>query len=228
LILAESLELPSIRQDIASVFAVAKKNITETRLDPDGDPYSRWAGPARQFCRAFQTICGNEPAYTVSIDIKSLIREATYSITNKSVFAKPPQNETDVHDRVEAVLRCVFPSLQRKPRLGKPIKNFEPDTGLPSIGTLVEFKFISRVEQVSGIADEILADTRGYTSKDWTSFVYAIYETKRFRSESEWNQLLRDCKVTEAAHVVVMSGEPRVDEPNKRASRKSDKSRRPK
>ena len=94
-----------------------------------------------------------------------------------------------------------------KPRLAKPIKNFEPDTGIPSIRTLLEYKFISGHRQVAQIADEILADTRAYTSQDWTSFVYLIYETRRFKPESQWRQLLRDCEVSENTAVVVLTGE---------------------
>jgi hypothetical protein len=32
---------------------------------------------------------------------------------------------------MEAILRCVFKDLKHKPPIGKAIKNFEPDTGLP-------------------------------------------------------------------------------------------------
>ncbi len=38
-------------------------------------------------------------------------------------------------------------------------------------------------------------------------FLYVIYETKRFRKGSEWNQLLRESDVPESTRVVVLSGE---------------------
>jgi len=72
------------------------------------------------------------------------------------------------------------------------------------------------------VADQVLADTRGYTSREWNSFIYVIYETERFRSESQWRQFLRECAVESNATIVVMSGHP-VDraarkraQPNKR------------
>ena len=106
------------------------------------------------------------------------------------------------------MLRCVFPDLKHKPTLSKPIKNFEPDTGLASIGTLIEYKFISRPEQVGSIADQILADTRGYVHPEWRSFVYVIYETQRIKPEAEWSLLLTSSGVTENTSVIVLSGEP--------------------
>jgi hypothetical protein len=57
------------------------------------------------------------------------------------------------------------------------------------------------------IAEEILADTRGYDSKDWKNFVYVIYETQRIRPESQGMQLLRESGVTTNTEVIVISGE---------------------
>jgi REase_DpnII-MboI len=123
------------------------------------------------------------------------------------VTTEAPGNEDDVHVRVEAVLRCVFPDLRRKPPVAKQIKNFHPDTGIPSIGTLIEYKFMRDDAEAKRITDEILADTRGYDSKEWKNFVYVIYETQRIRPESQWRQLLRESGVTTNTEVIVISGE---------------------
>jgi len=104
-------------------------------------------------------------------------------------------------------LRCVFPNLKHKPQLTKPIKNFEPDTGLPSIRTLIEYKFISNKLQAKTAAEEVLADTRGYISREWETFIYVIYETRRIKPESEWKQLLKECNV-QNTEIIVLSGEP--------------------
>lgn len=65
----------------------------------------------------------------------------------------------------------------------------------------------------------ILADTRGYTSKDWNRFLYVIYETNRFRTEKDWNQFLEQSGITKNTTVVVLSGEP-VPQPNAKISKK--------
>ncbi len=61
---------------------------------------------------------------------------------------------------------------------------------------------------VSRVADELLADTRGYHSRDWDSFIYVIYETTRVKPEVEWKNLLRECGIDDRISVIVISGEP--------------------
>ena len=141
-------------------------------------------------------------------DLLQIIRNIHYVITDTAVFATVPANEKDVHLRIEAILKCVFPDLKHKPTLSKQIKNFEPDSGISSLRTLVEYKYVSRKEDVGAIADQLLADTRGYTSKDWERFLYVIYETNRFRTEDDWNQFMRESDVPMNTTVVVLSGEP--------------------
>jgi hypothetical protein len=144
---------------------------------------------------------------SVQRDLVEILRSTQYSITDRDCFPNPPSSENDVHRRIEAVLRCVFPSLLHKPPIAKPIKNFVPDTGIPSLATLVEYKFISTQEEAKQVADEILADTRGYVSPEWKSFLYVIYETTRIKPEHAWRQLLRDCNTAENADVIVICGE---------------------
>lgn len=223
LLVAEALQLPALRADIAKAYDKAQANPNETE-HLEGDLYAIAPRAARRFLRALQDTVAVEASRTVTRDIESILREATYSITDANLFSAPPRNEGELHLRVEGVLRCMFTDLQRKPRLGKAIKNFEPDTGLPSIGTLLEFKFISDDRQVAAVADEILADTRGYKSAQWPNIVFAIYETKRFRSEAEWRQILRDCAVANAS-VVVMHGEPR--DQRRRAAKEALKKAQP-
>lgn len=144
---------------------------------------------------------------TVTRQVVDILRATIYSIIDPKCFASPPSNEDQVHSRIEAILRSVFPNLRHKPTVAKPIKNFEPDTGLPSVETLIEYKFISTQADVKRVADEVLADTRGYVSKDWSQFVYVIYETKRLRSQVEWKELLRSSGVDESAQILVICGE---------------------
>jgi hypothetical protein len=139
-------------------------------MSPWGDPYSFWASRVRQYARAFDTTFGSASPSTVTKDLIDILRATVYSITDEECFSSPPSNEAEMHVRIEAVLRCVFPDLRHKPTIGKPIKNFEPDTGLPSVQTLIEYKFVGSKADVKRVADEVLADTRGYVSKEW---VYA-------------------------------------------------------
>lgn len=207
--LAEALQLPLLRTEIAGVFSDARaEGLVNVVHDPDGEEYQKWSEPAGLFVEALKTSLVTESSRTVTKDLESILRAAAYSITKRKggAFRTNPKNEKDVHVRLEAILKCMFEDLRHKPTLAKPIKNFIPDTGIPSIQTLIEYKFLKESEQVGKVADEILADTRGYNSPEWKSFIYVIYETSRFRPEYEWHQLLRSSGVLESTSLVVISG----------------------
>lgn len=207
--LAEALELPMLRGDVAGSLTDARtEGLLTVDSDPDGYPHQKYAAVARRYWAALGGNFVSEPARTVTKDLATILREATYAITDAAIHGAAPKNENEVHRRVENLLKPFFPDLIHKPRLGKAIKNFEPDTGLPSIQTLIEYKFLSSNDQVGRLADELLADTRGYKSRDWTAFVYAIYETARFRSESQWREFFRQSGVESSAILIVMSGHP--------------------
>jgi hypothetical protein len=172
-----------------------------------GESYLVWGSKLRQYLQAVEIMLAEPQGQRITKDVIQILRATQYSITDRSCFSRSPMNESEVHIRIEAVLRCVFPDLIHKPRVTKQIKNFEPDTGIPSIRTLIEYKFIANRGDEKRIAEEVLADTRGYVSKDWDQFVYAIYETKRIRPENHWVQLLRDSGVGDNTNAVVISGE---------------------
>jgi len=188
-----------------------KGGFSRAGATPDGEPYPVVISTIAQFLAAIEQFFPNKETTVVSKDLLQILRDIHYTITDRALFQKVPQNENEVHIRIEGILKCVFPDLKHKPALNKPIKNFEPDTGIPSIKTLIEYKFLSNAESVATIADEVLADTRGYYAKDWSQFIYVIYETNRFKPEREWNQLLRESGVPENTKIVVLSGEPAKD-----------------
>lgn len=213
LTLVEAQELPQLRADIArDLEAAHAEGLLTVDCEPDGVPDIRWAGPPRRYVEALRATYVHEPSRTVTKDVESILRAATYPLSDPYLFDSPPPDEPTVHRRLEGILRCVFPDLIHEPHLTKPIKHFKPDTGLPSISTLIEYKYLSSPAQVSAIADEVLADTRGYSSRDWTSFIYVIYETARIRPESEWRQLLRACDIDSSTTIVVLSGEGVYDQ----------------
>jgi hypothetical protein len=206
LALCEILQLPHFRADIAATLELVKENPGEDEDDPDGESHLKWAAPARRYQETLQSILLTDGSQTVTKDLEAIIRDSLYVITDPLIYQVPPQNEDHVHLRIQGILRCVFPDLLKKPSLSKPIKNFIPDTGIPSIKTVIEYKFVSEQSQVGPTADQILADTLGYKSERWESFLYVIYETERFKPEAEWRQLLRECGTAENTSVVVLSG----------------------
>lgn len=207
-IFLEAAGLTEALKAIQKLEAAASKSWTETEIDDEGgEHYLVWGAKLYQYVRALEAALGNPEASSVTKDVVQILRATQYSITDKACFPRPPANETDVHSRIEAVLRCVFPDLLNKPAISKQIKNFQPDTGLPSIGTLIEYKFMGVHGDEKRIADEILADSRGYFSEDWKRYIYVIYETKRIKPESQWRQLLRESGIKANTEIIVISGE---------------------
>ena len=209
--IAETLELSNLREIIYKEYLKAKRNkngFKQFGSSPDGEPKSLILSRIRIFLSAIEALFPDISKDTITKDLYELIRDMHYIIADEAVFHRKPDNERDVHLRIEAILKCVFPDLKHKPILSKQIKNFEPDTGIQSIQTLLEYKYLSKKQDISRIADEILADTRGYESEKYNRFLYVIYETNRFRKENEWNQLLREAGVAPNTRVIVLSGEP--------------------
>jgi hypothetical protein len=185
-LLLEAKGLSRMLQTLTADHQKAEGDFMKAEVAPWGEEYSFWAGRLRQYARAIDTSFGTAAPTTVTKDIVDILRATVYSITDVECFSSPPANESDVHARIEAVLRCVFPDLQHQPAIGKPIKNFKPDTGLPSLQTLIEYKFVATKADVQRVVDEVLADTRAYVSKEWDKFVYVVYETKRLKPEIQW------------------------------------------
>jgi hypothetical protein len=208
LLLAEVLQLPVFHAEIRRTFDLAQRdNMFKLVYDGGENESNSWSMQARRYLAIIRAVFASDSGHTITKDLESILRSSTYSITDRRVFGATPQNESEVHLRIECVLRSLFPVLLHKPRLAKPIKNFEPDTGIPSLQTLIEYKFVSDEVVVGQIADELLADTRGYVSREWKSFIYVIYETKRFQPEEAWRQLFRECGVGSNTSLIVICGE---------------------
>jgi REase_DpnII-MboI len=215
LVFLEVNSLNNTYKEVNRLFIEAKKNGLLQVERGIEDYYLAWGDKLRYYLDAiaisFNVDSGEK---LVSNDILKILRATQYYITDGKLFGKPPKTEQEVHERIEGVLRCYFPNVKTKPSLTKPIKNFEPDTGLPSIRTLIEYKYVENKSKAKIIADQILADTRGYISRNWDNFVYVIYEASRIKPESEWKQLIKECGV-DNTEVVVICGEPKGKEKKK-------------
>ncbi len=208
LTLCERLGLPMALARVEALYTEAQGDkMLKSEMGPE-DRYLIYPHKLYQELGALSAAWGLEDESVVSRDLIQILRGCAYSITDPQAFGALPSSEDDVHKRIEAVLRCVFPDLKRKPTLSKPLKNFEPDTGIPILRTLIEYKFIKDASAVAVVSDQILADTRGYTSADWDRFVYVVYETARFQPEEKWAAHLRQSGVGTASTVVVLSGTP--------------------
>jgi REase_DpnII-MboI len=203
-ILLEAVGLPEALNAVQRLHRLARKNYSRTTY-AEG-LYLVWPEKLGHYLDAIENSVGGQNVGTVTKDVIEILRGTLYAITDSRCFTHPPYDERDVHVRIEAVLRCVFTDLRHKPPISKPIKNLEPDTGLPSLRALIEYKYVSTLDEAKAISDQVLADTRGYTSKDWGSFIYVIYETSRIKREEERIQHLRESGVAMTQELLFFQG----------------------
>jgi hypothetical protein len=208
LVLLEGWDLLLARKAVENLHKKAQRDYQQIAEMQPHETYLVWAEALEQHIVALGATFGEKEASTISVDLIEILRRTQYVITDPQCFNSLPMGEADVHRPIEAVLRAVFPGVRHKPPIAKPIKNFVPDTGLPSLRTLIEYKYVSNTEDAQRVADQVLADTRGYLSKDWDHFVYVIYESRRLKPEAEWYELMRTAGVGENTKVVVICGEP--------------------
>lgn len=222
LILMESLGLVQTYAIVSELYKEAKESkegFGATGMGQD-EPYLIWPGRLSNYIDAIANIHNVEGDETFKTSfLIDILRHAVYPITDSNLFSGPPTNERELHIRIEAILRCVYPDLIHQPSLAKPIKNFRPDSGIPSLSTLLEYKYISSQADSKRVADEVLADRAAYRSRDWKTFLFVIYETKRIRHEKEWKQLFLDSAVSTNTEVIVLSGVPKA----RKRIKKSDK-----
>jgi hypothetical protein len=215
LTLAESLGQGSLSRVILETYENAKRiGLSKQTYFENESAWSYWQSPLERFADSIAAVFGSpkHKAEAVSSYLLSVLRNTQGAITDKRCFS-PPANESEVHDRIEVILKFVYPDLVRKPTLPKPVVHFIPDSGIPSISTLIEYKYMSQVSQAGTIANEILADTRGYVQNDWDFIVFVIYETRRFKTLAEWQQLLASCGLTTNVQLIVLHGEEPIPKP---------------
>jgi len=212
LVLYEKLDLIENYKQLLNIFQIAKDDFLKSEMG-DGEPCLLWSSKLRIY------LCGIETAFGIRqnhedecVGLKNIISRSTYSICDDKLYQSVPSCEQDIHNRIEGILKCYYPDLKTKPVISKAVKNFQPDTGIPSISVLIEYKYVTTQEDAKRVADEILTDTQGYKAVEWCKIIFVIYETVRTVSESHWNNLLKDCRPHEA---IVLQGFSKGDQAKK-------------
>lgn len=193
----------------------AKKILTSSRKEPlevqvvEGEAYLVWPFKLSDLVEMFRSIHIHRKETESDRDIDSLLEilnRSEYYITQTEVFRDVPRSEKDVHVRIEGLLRCFYGDLQTKPRISKTIKSFEPDTEIPSLKALIEYKYITNRSQGRIIIDQVLADMAGYQSPDRDNIIFVIYETGRVFSKADWDRMIDSCKPRNRIECVVIKG----------------------
>ena len=66
------------------------------------------------------------------------------------------------------------------------VKNFRPDSGIFSLKTVIEFKFVDSEEEFKRATSGLFEDSVGYKgSSDWNRYLSLVYQTNAFGTERQ-------------------------------------------
>lgn len=202
----------------------ARNLLTSSRGKPlkaevlGGEPYLVWPFRLHDLINMFKSLHLPENKTESDKDIDSLLEiigRSEYYITQTDIFKSVPSSENDVHIRIEGILRCIYGDLETKQRIPKKIKSFEPDTAIPSLKTLIEYKYITSRDQGKKIVDQVYTDILGYQSHDYDNIIFVFYETQRVFPKADWDRMVESCKPQNRIECVVIKG---VASPKKAAT----------
>ena len=113
LVLLDRLNLFRTYDEFIKIYSEAKtKGFLETSWGIDS-LYFVWVGKVYTYLMAIgNSFNATDFSTKISTDLINILRSTIYSITDKNIFNLAPKSEKEVHDRIEAVLKCVFPRFK--------------------------------------------------------------------------------------------------------------------
>lgn len=95
------------------------------------------------------------------------------------------KQEMDINRLAEALLLPLYPDLNSNPSLTLPESYRQPDSAIPSLKTLIEYKYIATKGDVSKTIDAMQADIRNYAQEPWKHLVFVVGQVKRFSTKTK-------------------------------------------
>jgi hypothetical protein len=208
--LITALELANFQflyEEAKKSYEVFKKNPLAYEMGPE-DIYLIWPYKIEEFLNVVMTFFESpqSPDRNKILDLKKILGNCETFITNKQIFAWLPCGESDLHDRLENILKCYYPDLERKPAINHPIKKFEPDTGIEVIKTFIEYKYVTNRNDCTRVLDEIYADINGYQHEVFKNILFVINKKSRCFLESEWKSSLKKIKTKMKCDFILLKG----------------------
>lgn len=124
------------------------------------------------------------------VEVLSAIRRAL-----RPAFRTPPNDEKEVQDQVEVILRALGVEFERESQLAHATKKVKPDFVLPALDTALEVKLCKSAEREKQIIEEIGADIVAYR-KQYPIILFIVYDVATIADKESFRK--------------GFSGEPRV------------------
>lgn len=100
------------------------------------------------------------------------------------------QDEGSMDALIEAFLIPIYPDLNSNPSLTLPEGSRQPDSVIPSISLIFEYKFLKSKNEIGKIIDEIQADIRNYAHSDWKYLYIIIGMNKAYSTKEKFEKTL--------------------------------------
>jgi hypothetical protein len=110
------------------------------------------------------------------LQLEKLLNRTAYILQKRSVV---PSKEKDVHDVMDEYLEAIYGAdYCREFSIPGTVKNFRPDSGIRSLGAVIEFKFAKDPQGLKTATSGLFEDAAGYkASADWKKYYSVIYMT---------------------------------------------------
>jgi hypothetical protein len=178
--LAERLGTPSIEREVSELRRDPSKLHATNRPD-DEDLYSEALSIAKS-CFSPLRAMTDAHAITAQGVLRNVISKTAVILGNKGMA---PKSETEVRNAVLEVCSYSFPDAIKEVSIPKILKHYKGDLGIPSLRTMVEFKYIDSYDEMKAALDGVYADMKGYKYPDWETFYGVFYMTGPFYTQED-------------------------------------------
>ncbi len=126
-----------------------------------------------------------------------------------TAFSYELSSEANLDIFAETILRGMYPELNSNPSIDLPNSYTLPDTGIPNIGLLIEYKYLYNESDFSKrVRNEMQADVRNWAGTEkWTGLIFCVYQQRSFFSEESIHKtLIKDSTIFKHLSVVLITG----------------------
>ncbi len=134
-------------------------------------------------------------------------------LRNLPVCATSLDYEFDCEDKLdkfsEAILKSRYSDVNSNPTIDIATSYTMPDTGIPSLKLLIEYKYMGKKADFSNrIRDEMQAAIRNWAgNKSWNAIIFCVYQTSSFFKEKELLRVITGDKTSfDHISVVLITG----------------------
>jgi hypothetical protein len=179
-VLAERLGAHSIEREVTKLRG-DRIRLGDTSRPLDGDIHSDMYQLANA-CFAPLRAMTDTHALTAQGVLRNLLNNTAQIVEHTAVDAS---NEADVRNAVLSVLQLSFPDAKKEVTIPQLLTNSRGDLGVPSLRTMIEFKFVSSKAEMAAALKGVYSDMKTYTHPDWDVFYGVFYMTGPFYNDDD-------------------------------------------